>query len=141
VLIAAGVSAVNADLFLHLPRDQGGTSLRTMLGVAAAFMALAAWTAYAVDNAAYLRAHPATDVSDWATLQGIATLGWVIAALRLWALAAAIVDGLPAPHLVSALGNHAFLAWILFLASAHLGSALRCGITARECCPRRCPGR
>lgn len=113
--IAAGVAAVNADLFLHNPVTGIQSTAATLTGVAAAFTALAAWTAYSVGNANFLRGHDAPDSRDWATLQGIGTLFWIVPVLGLWELAARLTTAVPAPHVFAALTEPAFLGWCLFL--------------------------
>jgi drug/metabolite transporter (DMT)-like permease len=126
-VIAAGVAAVNADLFL---RDGGtGTQPQStgdlLLGIVSAFLALAAWTVYAVQNTRYLRAHPRIGVKEWATLQGVGTLFWVAVAWLAWSALAA-GDHAEPPRLAAALAQPAFLGWILFLGlgASWLGTAL-----------------
>ena len=126
VVIAAGVAAVNADLFLHLPPANAESPLRTLIGVVAAFAALALWTVYAVRNTEYLRERPGIDAKDWATLQGIGTLFWVLVALAAWWLLSLADGTLAGPHLFTALAHPPFLAWILFLGigASWIGTAL-----------------
>lgn len=126
-VIAAGVAAVNADLFL---RDDGaGNQAQStgdlLLGIVSAFLALAAWTVYAVQNTRYLRAHPRIGVKEWATLQGVGTLFWVAVAWLAWSALAAGGYAEP-PRLAAALAQPAFLGWILFLGlgASWLGTAL-----------------
>jgi drug/metabolite transporter (DMT)-like permease len=124
-VIALGVAAVNADLFLREGAAPDVGTLSLAIGVCAAFTALAAWTVYAVQNQSYLRAHPRIDAKDWATLQGIGTLVWVLVALGGWSMLGAST-GASSPHLLNALAEPVFLAWTLFLGigASWLGTAL-----------------
>jgi drug/metabolite transporter (DMT)-like permease len=124
-VISLGVAAVNADLFLREGTAAARGTLSLGIGVCAAFAALAAWTVYAVQNQAYVRAHPRIDPKDWATLQGIGTLGSVLVALAGWWMLGTSTGGSP-PHLLTALGDPVFLGWILFLGigASWLGTAL-----------------
>jgi drug/metabolite transporter (DMT)-like permease len=113
-VIALGVACVNADLFLHLPPAGSSGALQTVLGVVAAFSALAAWTIYAIWNSEYLRTHDRIESGEWATLQGIGTGLWVIVAIAAWTTLA-LVGAVPGPHLITAVQDPAFAGWILFL--------------------------
>src|SRR5207302_1471124 len=48
-----------------------------LLGLFCAFLALVAWSWYAVANARFLKRNPHLLSSDWATLVGVGTLFWV----------------------------------------------------------------
>jgi len=124
-VIAAGVAAVNADLFVSSPATPALGLGAIAVGIVAAFLALAAWTVYAVHNTRYLRAHPHLGVGGWATLQGIGTLFWVGIAWLLWTVLAAS-GGAEPPQIGSALNSPVFLGWILFLGfgASWLGTAL-----------------
>lgn len=126
LVIGAGVAAVNADLFLHNPATGGQSAAATLSGVAAAFGALAAWTAYSVGNANYMRDWRALASRDWATLQGIGTLFWIVLAMALWEAASRLFPGVPVPHVFEALTEPAFLGWCLFLGigASWVGTAL-----------------
>lgn len=115
LVIAAGVMAANADLFLHNPSTHAQNLAATLAGVAAAFTALAAWTVYSVANAVYVRTGRTPDSGDWATLQGIGTLFWIVLVMVLWSFAAAVSDAIPSPHVFASLAEPSFLAWCLFM--------------------------
>jgi drug/metabolite transporter (DMT)-like permease len=126
IVIAAGVAAVNADLFLHSPSADSQSPAATLTGIVAAFGALAAWTVYAVLNSTHVRSGRAPDSRDWATLQGIGTLFWIILVLAAWTLAAEVTDAFPQPHVFAALAEPSFLAWCLYLGigASWVGTAL-----------------
>lgn len=125
-VIAAGVAAVNLDLYLQQSGAATQPAARTLAGVAAAFLALAAWTYYSVANLNHMRATAGRDSGDWATLQGIGTLFWVVVALGAWWIAAQAGGGIAGPHLLRALADPSFLAWCLYLGvvASWLGTAL-----------------
>ncbi|MEO8134714.1 MAG: DMT family transporter [Betaproteobacteria bacterium] len=126
VLIAAGVAAVNVDLLLDEASASRQSTASTLIGIIAAFIALAAWTAYALRNAQHVRAGHGQDSGEWATLQGIGTLFWVVLVAAGWSLAAAATDSVPAPHVFAAMTDSWFLAWSLYLGlgASWVGTAL-----------------
>ena len=126
VVIFAGVAAVNVDLLLHEPAIARQTTGTTLLGIAAAFIALAAWTAYAIGNARHLRSGAGQDSGQWATLQGIGTLFWVVLVLAGWSLAAGASGSGAGPHVLRAMADPVFLAWCLYLGlgASWVGTAL-----------------
>lgn len=101
-------------------------------GVLLATCSLAAWTAFALLNAAWLKKHPEVDATDWANWLGLATGA---GSLVLWAVAGSEVDALraqPQALLFAALClgtgfGSAWLATILWnMASQRLPASL-CG--------------
>lgn len=59
------------------------------LGLICSLLALASWSLYVVLNSRYLKNNPQINSNDWATIQGVTTLGWVflaciISAAFLW---------------------------------------------------------
>jgi drug/metabolite transporter (DMT)-like permease len=124
-VIALGVAAVNADLFLRAPTSARSGTAALFVGIVSAFLALFAWTVYAVHNASYVRAHPRLGVGEWATLQGLGTLGWVLVTWGAWS-AFGSLGWTTAPQPIAALRDPAFLGWILFLGigASWLGTAL-----------------
>lgn len=72
VLVALGVVCINADLF-RLSTGPGGQGAGAVMGVLAAFAALAAWTVYAVWNSAHLKDNPRFSAQDWSLLMGAVT--------------------------------------------------------------------
>ncbi|HZY15832.1 MAG TPA: DMT family transporter [Ramlibacter sp.] len=81
VLTAAGLALMMATQHPAAGAVHGAHYWRGILLVTGA---LAAWTAFALLNAAWLKRHPEVDVTDWANWLGLATGA---GALLLWALA------------------------------------------------------
>ncbi|MGM3173604.1 DMT family transporter [Dickeya lacustris] len=72
VLITLGLILVNLS---ELHGDAANIApARYLAGLALALLALACWTWYPLRNARWLRQHPQTPPSTWATAQGLATL-------------------------------------------------------------------
>lgn len=74
ILILLGLAMVNA------PRIMMSSSTREYtLGLIFSLISLISWSAYVVLNARFLKHNPAIQANDWATMQGVTTLVWVIA--------------------------------------------------------------
>lgn len=87
LLIALGIACVNAVELDALRRDAGADLARYASGAALAFVAMAAWTWYALRNADWLRVNAAHGPGTWATAQGLVTLPLALAgygALWIW---------------------------------------------------------
>jgi drug/metabolite transporter (DMT)-like permease len=54
--------------------------LEYTIGLICSFLALASWSVYVVLNSRFLKHNPHITSNDWATIQGVATLFWVIIA-------------------------------------------------------------
>lgn len=52
--------------------------LEYAIGLIFSFLSLASWTLYVVLNSRFLKNNPLIGSNDWATIQGVATLFWVI---------------------------------------------------------------
>lgn len=72
ILILTGLTVIN---FPHL--ESGDSPSSYMLGLMFGFLALAAWSWYAVANSQFIKQGEVSS-SDWSTLIGVATLLWVI---------------------------------------------------------------
>ncbi|GAB3628596.1 multidrug DMT transporter permease [Pandoraea terrae] len=85
-LVAAGIVAINADVFLHANSDGGDWRLK-LLGIICAAGALASWTWYAVANARYLARFGHFTSQEWSLLTGVATglLALLLAIAAIWA--------------------------------------------------------
>ncbi|XHO72863.1 Inner membrane protein YtfF [Burkholderia gladioli] len=84
-LVAAGIAAINIDLFTS-SAAQATSTVDKLAGIACATGALASWTWYAVANARYLRRHHHFDGNEWSALWGIVTglvgaLAWLVLAV------------------------------------------------------------
>lgn len=73
VLIFIGLVMINAP---HLLEAESPSTY--LLGLLCAFVALLTWSWFVVANSRFLRDHPEIKSSDWATLIGVATIGWVV---------------------------------------------------------------
>ncbi|EXU77394.1 DMT family transporter [Erwinia mallotivora] len=72
VLIAAGLGLVNVAEWQAM--GQQNDLLRYLSGILLALAAMVCWTWYPLRNARWLREHPGSKATTWATAQGIATL-------------------------------------------------------------------
>ncbi|NML46479.1 DMT family transporter [Ramlibacter sp. G-1-2-2] len=87
VLTAAGLA-----LMMALPADAGARP-HFWRGILMATASLAAWTAFALLNSAWLKRHPGVNATDWANWLGLATGA---GALLMWAVAGSGVAALRA---------------------------------------------
>jgi drug/metabolite transporter (DMT)-like permease len=74
IAIITGLLLVNADQFSRLTQSGDKTLMQYLAGAALAWLAVAAWTWYPIQNARWLQAHPQHSSTIWATAQGMATL-------------------------------------------------------------------
>lgn len=130
-----GLAFTAAGLALMMAAPQAGGTVdgpHFWRGVLLACASLAAWTAFALLNAAWLKKHPEVDVTDWANWLGLATGA---GALLLWAVAGTDLANMRAQpdaplFLVLVLATGAGSAWfatILWNVASRRLSASLCG--------------
>ncbi|WP_079989438.1 DMT family transporter [Candidatus Protochlamydia phocaeensis] len=74
-LIGLGLLLVNLQAFHAHPSSSFSDYL---FGISCCLFSLIAWNWYIVSNAQFLKANPSLSSSDWSTLIGVSTLGWVL---------------------------------------------------------------
>ena len=72
LLVAAGITCINVDVFQHAAAAVQPLS-RTIIGVLCATGALLCWSWYTLDNARYLKRNPHYTSGEWSALYGLAT--------------------------------------------------------------------
>lgn len=73
LLILLGLIMLNAPHIIMT-----SSPLEYTIGLICSFISLASWTLYVVLNSRFLKNNPQIRSNDWATVQGVATLFWVI---------------------------------------------------------------
>lgn len=73
LLILLGLIMINAPHIIMT-----SSPLEYTIGLICSFISLASWTLYVVLNSRFLKNNPQIRSNDWATVQGVATLFWVI---------------------------------------------------------------
>ncbi len=73
ILLTAGLVMVNVP---HL--ETTAMPLIYCLGLFYLLISLSSWSWYVVVNSKFLKSHPKVSSSDWVTMVGVATLGWVL---------------------------------------------------------------
>jgi len=72
-LILIGLIMINAPHIIMT-----NSPLEYTIGLICSLLSLASWTFYVVLNSRFLKNNPHISSNDWATIQGVATLSWVI---------------------------------------------------------------
>ena len=75
LFIGCGLICVNFEAFSSLS-DQ--TSWQYIIGLFCGLFSLIAWNWYVVSNAQFLKSNPHISSSDWSSMIGIVTFGWVL---------------------------------------------------------------